>query len=239
MQQSELDVTIGSLVAERISRARVFERYGLDYCCGGKVALGEACKEKGLDPQDVLAALKASDTDEEAVNSTDWRAASLTELVDHIEITHHTYLNRELPRLSQLMEKVVTAHSDRHPDLVKVAETLEALRAELTQHMAKEEQILFPLIRQMDSNGQIDTHCGRVANPIGVLEHEHDNAGRALVRLRSLTQDYKVPEDACGTYQALLAGLAELELDLHLHIHKENSVLFPRAISLEQELMQC
>lgn len=238
MQQSELDVTIGSLVTERISRSRVFERYGLDYCCGGKVALGEACKKKGLDCQEVLTALRESDVNEKGVDSTDWRAASLTELANHIEATHHAYLNGELPRLSQLMEKVVNAHSKRYPDLVKVAETLEALREELTQHMAKEEQILFPLIRQIDSNGPIDFHCGSVVNPIGVMEHEHNNAGQALDRLRSLTQDYQVPDKACNTYRALLAGLAELELDLHQHIHKENNILFSRAIALEQELMQ-
>ncbi len=238
MQQSELDVTIGSLVTERLGRARVFEQYGLDYCCGGKVALGEACKKKGLDSQEVLTALKASDADEKAVDSTDWRAASLTELADHIEATHHAYLNGELPRLSQLMEKVVNAHSKRYPDLVKVAETLEALRAELTQHMAKEEQILFPLIREMDSDGQINFECGSVVHPIGVMEHEHNNAGQALDRLRSLTQDYQAPEKACNTYRALLAGLTELELDLHRHIHKENNILFSRAITLEQELRQ-
>ena len=238
MKQSELDVSIGTLVAERMSRSRVFERYGLDYCCGGKVALSEACKKKGLDPQEVLTALIASDSDEKAVDNTDWRAASLTELADHIEATHHSYLNGELPRLSQLMKKVATVHSKRHPELLQVAETLEALRAELTQHMAKEEQILFPLIRQMESDGPTNFHCGSVVNPIGVMEQEHDNAGQALAQLRSLTQDYKVPENACHSYQALLSGLAELESDIHQHIHKENNILFPRAVVVEQELMQ-
>lgn len=237
MKKSELEVSMGTLVAERISRVRVFERYGLDYCCGGKVTLGEACKKKGLDSQEVLAALKKSDADEKVVDSTNWKAASLTVLADHIETTHHSFLNEELPRLSQIMKKVVTVHSKRHPELVQVAETLEALSTELTQHMAKEEQILFPLIRQMDSNGPAESHFGSVANPIEAMEHEHENAGQALAQLRSLTNDYQVPENACRSYQALYAGLAELESDTHHHIHKENNILFPGAIALEQELM--
>jgi regulator of cell morphogenesis and NO signaling len=238
MQESRLEIPIGEIVAEKLSRSRVFEQYGLDYCCGGHISLNEACKEKGIDPKEVLSALSESDADAKEGDSTDWRKAGLTELADHIQSTHHTYLNKELPRLNGLMAKVVAAHSERHPELSKVSGTLSALTAELTQHLAKEEQVLFPIIRQMDSTGESEFHCGDVANPINVMEIEHENAGKALSSLRSLTNDYQPPEDACTTYQALLAGMAEMEFDIHQHILKESSILFPRAIVLEEKLRQ-
>jgi len=238
MKENNLEVPIGEIVAERLGRSRVFERYGLDYCCGGHVPLNEACREKGIDPDEVLNALSASDAETKEGDSTDWRNVGLTELADHIEATHHAYLNRELPRLNDLMGKVVNAHAAHHPELSQVAETLNALTAELTQHLAKEEQVLFPIIRQMEATGDTDFHCGHVASPIDVMEMEHVNAGNALASLRSLTNDYQVPKDACPTYQALLAGLAELELDIHQHILKESSILFPRAIALDEKLRQ-
>lgn len=236
MIENSIEAPIGTIVAEKLSRSRVFEQYGLDYCCGGQVSLNKACQEKGIDPKEVLEALSASDAEVRESGSTDWRQAALTELADHIEATHHAYLRSELPRLSHLMEKVVNAHSERHPELSTVSETLKALTAELTQHLAKEEQVLFPIIRKMDSTGDTDSHCGAVANPIRVMEMEHNNAGQALASLRSLTNEYQAPEDGCTTYQALLAGLAELEFDIHQHILKESSILFPRAIALEEKL---
>jgi len=238
MLENNLDVPIGEIVAEKLSRSRIFEQYGLDYCCGGQVSLNKACQEKGLDPKEVLKALLESDAEAKEDDGTDWRQARLTELVDHIVTTHHAYLNKELPRLNDLMGKVVTAHSGSHPELSQVAGTLNALTMELTQHLAKEEQALFPIIRQMDSTGDTEFHCGEVANPIRAMEMEHNNAGQALANLRSLTHDYQPPEDACPTYQALLAGLAELEFDLHQHILKESSILFPGAIALEAKLKQ-
>lgn len=238
MEKSTLEVPIGQIVAEKLGRSRVFEQYGLDYCCGGQTPLNEACKEKGIDPNEVLSALTASDTEVKETDSTDWRKAKLTELADHIESTHHAYLKTELPRLGELMEKVVAAHAERHPELTKVAGTLNALTAELTQHLAKEEQVLFPIIRQMDSTGETESHCGDVANPINMMEMEHNNAGNALSALRALTNGYQPPDDACTTYQALLSGLAEIEFDIHQHILKESSILFPGAIALEAKLRQ-
>ncbi len=238
MQMNSLEIPIGEIVAEKLSRSRVFERYGLDYCCGGHVPLDKACREKGIDPKEVLDALSKSDTEVKDGDNADWRKAGLTELADHIEATHHTYLKKELPRLNGLMEKVVAAHSGRHHELLKVAGTLNALTSELTEHLAKEEQMLFPIIRQMDSTGDTEFHCGEVANPIRVMEMEHNNAGNALANLRSLTNDYQTPEDGCPTYQALFAGLSELEFDIHQHILKESSILFPRAMALEEKLKQ-
>ena len=162
----------------------------------------------------------------------------MTELADHIEATHHAYLRREFPRLSELSAKVASVHSENHPELVDVAEAFAALKNELSNHMVKEEQVLFPVIRQMEAGSQAGFHCGSVEAPIGVMEQEHIMAGQALINLRTLTNQYQAPADGCTSYQALYAALSELEQDLHQHIHKENSILFPRAIAMEQKLTQ-
>jgi len=235
MTMNIAETPLGELVAENINRARVFEKFGLDYCCGGKKTLGASCDEKGLDTQEVINALNTSDA-EKIADKTDWRNTTMTELVDHILVTHHNYLNSELPRLTDLIAKVVNAHSDHHPELVTVAEVFGSLNNELLSHMGKEEEILFPIIKQMESDGTTEFHCGSVENPINVMEMEHANAGDALSRLRSLNNDYQAPEDACISYQALMKALSELEFDMHQHIHKESSILFPRAIAKEKEL---
>jgi regulator of cell morphogenesis and NO signaling len=161
----------------------------------------------------------------------------MTELADHIEQTHHAYLREELPRLTGLVGKIREVHGERHPKLVEVQRVFLGLRDELMMHMMKEEQVLFPMIRQMEaSDNEPSFDCGSVDNPIRVMEHEHDNAGNALARLNELTGGYLPPADACNTYRATLSGLQELELDLHLHIHKENNILFPRASEREKLL---
>lgn len=231
--------TVGQLVAERPSRARILEQFGIDYCCGGKQDLDDACAAQGVDTQKVVAALREADQQSAATDETDWTAASLDELIANILNEHHAYLRRELPRLAEITAKVHSVHGERHPELAEVRQTYDGLRAELEAHMIKEEQILFPLIQAMESFQTLEAaHCGSVQNPIRVMEHEHDSAGAALARMRKLTNDFTPPEDGCNTYRAMLYGLAELEADLHLHIHKENNILFPRATELEATLAQ-
>jgi regulator of cell morphogenesis and NO signaling len=234
-----LDVhsNVGQLVRDRPARARVFERLGIDYCCGGKRPLDEVCRDRGLDLDRVLDELAGEDGRALAAEPVDWSAAPMSELADHIEATHHAYLRRELPRLDGLMEKVVAAHAARHAELWDLLAVFRGLKRELESHMLKEELVLFPMVRQLQQATERPRfHCGSVANPIAVMEHEHDSAGVALARLRALTGGYAAPADACHTYRALLDGLAELEADLHLHIHKENNILFPRAHEAEAAL---
>lgn len=229
--------SVGRLVAERPGRARVFERFGIDYCCGGKSALADACAEQGLDAKQIVAALREADAAPPAADETDWTRATLDELIANILDTHHAYLSRELPRLAELIAKVQGVHGQRHPKLAELRQTFEGLQDELAAHTMKEEQILFPMIRNMESTRTLEaTHCGSVQNPIRVMEDEHDSAGAALAKMRTLTSDFTPPADACASYQTLLDGLAELEADLHLHIHKENNILFPRAIEMEAAL---
>ena len=236
-----LDTSVGDLVSEKIARLEVFEEYGIDYCCGGKTTLAEACRNAGCEPQGVIVALMKADKDAAAVDkvdTTDWRTATLTALTNHIAETHHAFMKRELPRVGELMAKVLGAHGENHSELAEVASVYNALRLELEDHLLKEEQMLFPMIQEMEITREAgSTHCGSVGNPIGVMEYEHDNAGVALRRLRELTDQYTPPADACPTYQGLLAGLAAMERDLHEHIHKENNILHPRAIRLEASLL--
>lgn len=227
--------TVGQLVVEKPSRARVFEGLGIDYCCGGKKPLELACAEKGLSIDGVLEKLRVAE--EPAAAERDWSQATLSELADHIEATHHAYLRTELPRLDYLTQRVLNAHGSRHPELAALRDVFLAFQDELASHMMKEEHILFPLCRQLEAaDGPTSFHCGSVANPIRVMVAEHDNAGAALARMRQLTGDYTAPEGACNTYRAMLASLEQLEADMHQHVHKENNILFPRAVEREAAL---
>ena len=236
MSTIQPEVTVGNLVVERPERARVLERWRIDYCCGGKQTLGDACATLGVETDAVIRDLLESDT-RSPQEEVSWADMSLTDLADNIVETHHAYLREELPRLSTLADTVVHAHGVRHPDLMEVQGLYEGLRQELEMHMMKEEQILFPLCRALETSNTLPkSHCGSVSNPIRVMEMEHDNAGNALASLRSLTHDYTTPEDGCNTYRVFLTSLSGLEADLHQHIHKENNILFPRAIEREAQL---
>lgn len=224
--------TIGELVAERPARSRVFEELGIDYCCGGKVSFAQACARRGLQPEAVRQRL--AEVDAEGVSDgTDWAAAPLADLCGHIIATHHAYLRRELPRLGGLLGKLAGVHGDRHPELRDTLAVFEPFAAELLDHMAKEERVLFPLIIWIESGDVEPTPF--VLQPIAVMEAEHDDAGRALAEMRRLTGGYTVPPDGCNTFRAAMAGLADLEANMHTHVHKENNILFPRAARLVAE----
>lgn len=232
--------TVGELVKERPARARVFEQFKIDYCCGGKLPLAEACAKRGLDADSVLDQLQQADTDAQQRDATlvDADAMGLAELADHIEQVHHAYLREELPRLDQMTDKVHQVHGEHDPRLADVRRAFVALKDELTSHMMKEEQILFPMIRQLESATSVpDSPCGSVTNPIRQMEAEHDNAGDALKIMNEATDGYQPPQWACNTYRAMLDGLETLEKDMHQHIHKENNVLFPKAAKLEADRM--
>ncbi|HEY7603186.1 MAG TPA: iron-sulfur cluster repair di-iron protein [Gaiellaceae bacterium] len=214
------DRTIAELVLEEPSRARELERLGLDYCCGGKRSLADACEAAGVDLGSTLEALEtaAGDTSDEP----DWQSVPLSELVDHIVSAHHDRLRQELPRLDGLLAKVVRAHADEDPQLRELQATFVSLRAELEEHMADEEERLFPLCR-----------TGEPLDPrhVAELEDEHAETGLALAQLRARTRDYDLDLARCNTHRAAIDGLRELELDLHRHIHEENNVLFARALA--------
>lgn len=225
------------MVVERPGRAKVFERFGIDYCCGGGVSLGEACAGKGLDTEAVLRELEIYDAGAGAEDQADWSRATMSELTGHIEEVHHGYLREALPRLAFLVDKVTRVHWERHPELQELRRVFGSLREELELHMAKEEQVLFPLCRELErSEKKPEFHCGSVNNPISVMVREHEDAGNHLAAMRELTGGYEPPADACNSYRAMLDGLAELEQDMHRHVHEENNILFPRAAAAEAAL---
>jgi len=228
-----VETTIGTMVATHPSLSRLFETMGIDYCCGGKKSLAEAAAARGLDPTTLLAVVEGT---ARALNSrsAEVHAAtmSLTALADHIETTHHAYVKAELPRLVEMADRVARKHAWRDGRLPEMAQTVVALAKEMASHMAKEERVLFPAVRQLESGDAGTFHCGSLANPIRQMEHEHESAGNAVARLRELTDGFRPAADACNTHRALLAGLGEFEADLHQHVHKENNILFPRTLEL-------
>lgn len=233
------ETPVGALVAERLGRARVFDRLGIDYCCHGETPLVEACALRALDCGRVVAEIDESDSrvGDDDPDRDDYTVMTASDLADHVVATHHTYLRRELPRLSGLIDKVAAAHAARHPELDDLRDTFTGLREELESHLLKEERVLFPLVKQLEAaRAAFPIHCGSVDNPIRVMKHEHDDAGSALERMRILTGDYQTPPDGCTSFRALYEGLTALEADLHRHIHKENNILFPKAAALEDAL---
>jgi regulator of cell morphogenesis and NO signaling len=226
-------ITLAELVTQRPALARELERRSLDYCCGGQRTLAEACAGQGLDADEVAGALTAV----QAGDAAPWATFGPAELVDHLEATHHAYLHAELPRLAALAGKVAQVHGGRHPELVDVQRIYDELHAELDPHLAKEEQMLFPMIRELATADTAPTfHCGSLRNPVSVLMREHDRAGELLVALRGAARGFDLPADACASYTALYAGLDQLEADTHLHVHKENNLLFPSVVDLEDQL---
>ena len=233
MSTIQSSTSLAELVISRPELAPRFDALGLDYCCGGQRSLGEAVASAGLDLTVTIAALQVPA--QAAEPRQDWDGIS--GLVDHLEATHHAYLNAVLPRLVALADKVAQVHGANHPELVTVSELVHELRADLEPHLLKEERVLFPMIRELAEATEAPAfHCGTLSNPIGMMLSEHDSVGELLAKLRESAGDYKAPEDGCGSYHALYAGLAELEADTHMHVHKENNVLFPAVIKAENAL---
>jgi regulator of cell morphogenesis and NO signaling len=220
-------MTLGDIVTLRPSLAADLERRGLDYCCHGGRTLAEAARDAGLDAQTVAEELSAAHVAEPAA---EWASLGLVELVEHIEIVHHRYLWAEMPRISALVDKIAMVHGERHPELAEVQRLYDELRADLEPHLAREEEHLFPMIRQLAATPD-ESASDRQAllAQIEALAAEHETVGDLLDQLHRTTSGYATPADGCASYAACYLALAELEADTHLHVHKENNVLFPAA----------
>ena len=229
--------TIGEIVAADFRAAAVFEEFGIDFCCGGRRPLDEACRTAAADPADVVRALDALPPLTDAViDVTEW---PLDRLVDYIVSTHHAYVRSTMPTIRDYLAKLVDVHGARHPELVQVAAYFGTAIRDLQQHLLKEEQVLFPYIRELASTTAGGRHVtspfGSVENPIRMMEREHREAADELRIIRELTNGYVVPEDGCTTYAVCMAELDRFERDLHRHVHLENNVLFPKAVVLEND----
>jgi regulator of cell morphogenesis and NO signaling len=236
----ESDETLGQIAANDLRKAQIFKKYGLDFCCGGKKTVKEACAEKGLDVTKVEQELQQADR-LPASRPLPYNEWNLDFLADYIVNTHHSYVRKTLPDIVTYAAKVHKVHGDRHPELKQIHELVDEVNAELTGHMVKEERVLFPYVKELVNarSGAGALHAsqlGSVQNPINMMEMEHELVGKNLDEIRKLSNNYQLPEDACASYSLLYRMLDEFEEDLHLHIHLENNILFPKAIELEKQL---
>jgi len=235
MNESFSQSTIGEIVSTDFRTAAIFEQFGIDFCCGGRRSVVEACRSAAVDPDAVSAALEAlPPTGDQA---DDVAQAALPKLIDYILDTHHQYLRLSIPLIARHLNKLVDEHGERHPELENVRASFDRLARDLMQHMMKEEQVLFPYVREIAIHG-VDPSwpCpfGTIENPIRMMEREHGEAGDDVRAIRELTDGFTAPEDACTTYRLCYEELAYFERDLHRHVHLENNVLFPRAIEIER-----
>jgi regulator of cell morphogenesis and NO signaling len=235
MQTISARSTVADIAASAPATIRVFQQHDIEFCCGGKIPLAEACARQGLDLETLVAELRAAQQDVEP--SIDPSHMPLRDLVAHIQQRFHEPLRGELPRLSAMLTKVVDRHGLRLSDtLLPLQATFDRLQAELLDHMAKEDAVLFPAIIALESQEGDRSAWDWLAQPIHVMEVEHQAAGGALAAMRTLSGSYTPPEWACATFVGLYHGLAQLERDMHEHVHLENNVLFPRAAGLVGEL---
>jgi regulator of cell morphogenesis and NO signaling len=226
------NTSVAEIAAAVPASVRIFQRHGVDFCCGGKKPLGVVCEEQGLSFDELSRAIEAADV--EPGETRDWTNAPLHELIDHIVSSYHDDLREELPRLETMAARVLRVHGGREPRFLGCIDAIVAeLSADLNEHMRKEELVLFPAICAIERG---PTSAGKtIAAPIRVMEWEHDRAGELLAELRSVTGGFAAPEWACQTLRALYHGLQELEASMHVHVHLENNLLFPRALKLAAE----
>lgn len=230
--------TVRELAVEVAGATRLFEKLGIDYCCGGGKALEEACSAAGLSAEEVARSLEEIEKAKGSGDHKDWNAETLTELTAYITNKHHVFTREELESLDPLLAKVCKVYADKQPELLKIQALFLELKRELATHMIKEEQLLFPYIAELeraaiDKSAKPFAFFGTVQNPIRMMMMEHDGAGEMLRSIRELSANFAAPADACVSYRTLYQRLEELEQDLHQHIHLENNILFPRAVEME------
>lgn len=239
--KEELTITIepsvGDIVAEDYRKAEVFKKFGIDFCCGGKNTVEFVCKKHGVNRAELETEL-ASVSGQSRQATHDFKNWNLPFLIDYIINVHHKYVTEKVGLIHQYAQKVAKVHGHAAPENVEITRLFSALKDELLLHLQKEEKVLFPYIKQMqnafDTKTQLPSpHFGTAQNPINMMEHEHENAGGIMAKIRELSNDFTPPEWACNTYKVLYNLLHEFESDLHQHVHLENNILFPKAIELE------
>ena len=237
MTEVSAATTVGDVVTRDLRSAAVFSRYGIDFCCGGRRTIEEACRGVGRDPEVVLRELAGLATNGDVPE--DRSAWSPTRMLDHVLEHHHPYVRRQIPMIEEYLTKLIVRHGATRPELLRALELFGGLARDLEHHMEKEERILFPyicaLIAARAANAPLpQTPFGTIQNPVRMMEAEHQQAGQDLWLLRALTNGFAPPSDACSTWRACYAELAAFERDLHEHVHLENNLLFPAAARLEE-----
>jgi regulator of cell morphogenesis and NO signaling len=233
------ELTVGEVAAAEPASIRVFESLGIDYCCGGKRGLADACLRIGITVDDLIARIAEAEQNTHAPAAALWASAPLETIVRHIVERHHAYIRREAPRIQGLLEKVIARHGYAHPEITQIRDLFATATQELLAHMMREEQVLFPYIARIEEAANAGQRLpralfGSVATPIARMMAEHDDAGTLFSEMSRLSRGYAPPEGVCPTFRALYQALAEFERDLHEHVHLENNILFPRALVLER-----
>jgi regulator of cell morphogenesis and NO signaling len=230
--------TLASIVTDNHQAAPLLEKYQLDFCCKGKKTLKEACIEKGISYENIAAELSSINSPTKPI--LPFTEMSPTALISYILIYHHFYVKQAMPTIASYLQKIAHKHGDRYPYMVEVEKLFSALKASMEMHLQKEETILFPRIKEVETwylnptNEQIPT--GFIAGPLQVMEAEHEDAGLIMSTIQSLTNQYTAPADACTTFKLCIASLKAFEEDLHKHVHLENYILFPKSLSLLQSI---
>jgi regulator of cell morphogenesis and NO signaling len=230
------ETTVRDIVVEEPTAIPVLEKFGIDYCCGGKHSLAEACSARHQNVGSVIEELERQmgETNEAEV---EWQTAPLKDLIDHIVRKHHAFTREQLVLISKLANKVEHRHRTKHPEVSRVSRAFANINAGLMHHFDCEEKVLFPYIEQLaeQRKAQLPVQITDIQQPISRMMKDHDQAGDELRVLREITNDYYLPDDACTPYRALYQAIQDLERDLHRHIHLENNILFPRALRVERE----
>ena len=229
------ETPLAGLISRSPGLAEEFERLGLDFCCYGDRPLAKACAAAGVPLVAALEAVTRAGSGHDQERGVNWPQLRLVDLVDHIEDVHHRHLHLELPSLVVLAAKVLAAHGERHPELSRLEALVSDLREEIVPHLALEERVRFPAIRELAA-GHTGFQFGSVVNPVAGMMSDHETVGEILHEMRQLTSGYTVPDDACHSFLRLYERLSALESDTHVHVMKENSFLFPRAVELEAAL---
>ena len=230
--------TLGEIAAKDLRKAEVFKKYGIDFCCGGKKTLQEACKEKGLDLLKIQEELEKPVAQSSTLPQHDFNSWNLSFLSDYIVNVHHSYVRENMPILADLSHKVADHHGTTNPELKGIRDKVDEMVSELNVHLKKEENILFPYIKQLEvsktNGGAPPGSFSSIQQPISVMENDHDIVGDLADEIRILSDNYTLPANACNSYSLLYKKLEAFENDLHFHIHLENNILFPKAVQMEK-----
>lgn len=221
---------IGDIVANDFRTASVFKNNNIDFCCGGKKTLAEACLEKRADQEKVKLELQALVTSLSNVGP-DFKSWKPDFLCDYIINTHHQYVLKTLPELVHYTQKIADVHGSHHSELILVAALFAKINDELLLHLKNEEEVLFPAIKQVMANNCQESK-NTIISQIQRMTQEHEFAGGAMDTINTLTNHYTLPEDSCATYRVTFKLLEQFEDNLHIHVHLENNILYPSALKL-------
>ncbi|MDD5563855.1 MAG: iron-sulfur cluster repair di-iron protein [Thermoanaerobaculaceae bacterium] len=228
-----LEKTVGEFVAEDYRTARVFEKYGIDFCCGGKAPLAETCRQKGIGEDAIVREIEAA-KNAPVERDRDYAAWTLSFLADYIVNTHHAYLNENMGPIAGYAHKIAEVHGANHPEVIEIAGIFDRIAADMAAHLREEEEVLFPAVRRIDAARRTGAppepnDLESVRTCVATLGHEHEEIGDAVHRIRHLSKEYAIPDDVCNTFVLTYRKLEEFEDDLHKHVHLENNILFPKA----------